>query len=61
MRPEDSSTWLDSLVADAASGRRRLAVLVDPEDAPSGKAWLNLLGHLQSSEAPQMSLWAVAL
>jgi len=51
MRPEDSSTWLDSLVADAASGQRRLAVLVDPEDAPSGKAWLNLLGHLQSSDA----------
>ena len=51
MRPEDSSTWLDSLVADTASGQRRLAVLVDPEDAPSGKAWLNLLGHLQSSDA----------
>ncbi|MDP7435417.1 MAG: geranylgeranylglyceryl/heptaprenylglyceryl phosphate synthase [Bacteroidota bacterium] len=51
MRPEDSFTWLDSLVEDAAARRRRLAVLVDPEDAPSGKAWLNLLNHIQSSDA----------
>lgn len=43
--------WLDTLVADAASERRRLAVLVDPQDAPSGSDWRRLVSHIQSSEA----------
>ena len=43
--------WLDTLVADAASERRRLAVLVDPQDAPSGSDWRRLVRHIQSSEA----------
>ena len=43
--------WLDTLVADAASERRRLAVLVDPQDAPSGSDWRRLVRHIPSSEA----------
>ena len=43
--------WLDTLVADAASEQRRLAVLVDPQDAPSGSDWRRLVSHIQSSEA----------
>ena len=37
--------WLDQLNDDAQLGRRRLAVLVDPQDAPSGKAWRQLVDH----------------
>lgn len=43
--------WLDTLVADATSERRRLAVLVDPQDAPSGSNWRRLVSHIQSSKA----------
>ena len=46
-----TQSWLDTLVADAASERRRLAVLVDPQDAPSGSDWRRLVSHIQSSEA----------
>jgi phosphoglycerol geranylgeranyltransferase len=45
------STWLEALQADRKFGRTRLAVLIDPEDAPSGSRWLQLLHHLQSSAA----------
>lgn len=34
-----------------AEGRRRLAVLVDPEDAPSGGLWLDLVRRIDASEA----------
>ena len=43
--------WLDQLDDDAQLGRRRLAVLVDPQDAPSGKAWRQLVDHIQASAA----------
>jgi len=51
MKPRTPMTWLESLASDASSGAKRLAVLVDPEDAPSGKAWLKLLERLRESEA----------
>ena len=51
MKTSNPMTWLESLASDASSGAKRLAVLVDPEDAPSGKAWLELLGRLRESEA----------
>ena len=44
-------TWLKSLASDASSGSKRLAVLVDPEDAPSGTAWLNLINRIRKSDA----------
>ena len=46
--------WLDALTSDAREGARRLAVLVDPEDAPSGKAWLNLVNRINSSDATDL-------
>ena len=51
MKPRTPMTWLESLASDASSVAKRLAVLVDPEDAPSGKAWLKLLERLRESEA----------
>ncbi len=50
MRRPDS-IWLQSLVDDYASGRRRLAVLIDPEDSPSGSRWVRFIQELQASEA----------
>ena len=44
-------SWLESLASDARSGSKRLAVLVDPEDAPSGKAWLDLVDRVRTSDA----------
>ena len=44
-------SWLESLTSDARSGSKRLAVLVDPEDAPSGKAWLDLVERVRTSDA----------
>ena len=44
-------SWLESLTSDARSGSKRLAVLVDPEDAPSGKAWLDLVDRVRTSDA----------
>ena len=43
MKTSNPMTWLEALASDASSGTKRLAVLVDPEDAPAGKAWLELL------------------
>ena len=51
--------WLDALTSDAREGARRLAVLVDPEDAPSGKH-----GSTLSTESiratQQICLWVAA-
>lgn len=44
-------SWLESLTSDTRSGSKRLAVLVDPEDAPSGKAWLDLVDRVRTSDA----------
>ena len=51
MKIQVPMNWLDQLDADAQLGRRRLAVLVDPQDAPSGKAWRQLVNHIQASAA----------
>ena len=51
MRPRKQFNWLETLTADAKHDRQRLAVLVDPQDAPSGKAWRQLLKLIESSEA----------
>ena len=51
MRTRNPISWLESLTSDARSGSKRLAVLVDPEDAPSGKAWLDLVDRVRTSDA----------
>lgn len=51
MRPRKQFNWLETLTVDAKHDRQRLAVLVDPQDAPSGKAWRQLLKLIESSEA----------
>lgn len=43
--------WLESLERDHRSRQRRLAVLVDPEDAPSGSEWTALMDHIRTSDA----------
>ena len=50
MKPLDPS-WLQSLKDDHLNGSRRLAVLLDPEDAPSGSQWVQLMQELQASDA----------
>lgn len=50
MKPLDPS-WLQSLKDDHRNGGRRLAVLLDPEDAPSGSQWVQLMQELQASDA----------
>ena len=50
MKPLDPS-WLQSLKDDHRNGGRRLAVLLDPEDAPSGSQWVQLMHELQASDA----------
>ena len=44
-------SWLQSLKDDHRNGGRRLAVLLDPEDAPSGSQWVQLMHELQTSDA----------
>ena len=44
-------SWLQSLKDDHRNGGRRLAVLLDPEDAPSGSQWVQLMHELQVSDA----------
>ena len=44
-------SWLNTLRSSHSEGAQRLAVLVDPEDAPSGGPWLNLLRCIEASEA----------
>ena len=53
--------WLDTLVADAASERRRLAVLVDPQDAPSGSDWRRLVSHInrQATDILSGEAWSL--
>ena len=51
MTSPNPTPWLDSLRSAHAEGRKRLAVLVDPEDAPSGGPWLDLVRRLGDSEA----------
>lgn len=46
-----TNPWLESLERDHRSGQRRLAVLVDPEDAPSGSEWTALMDHIRTSDA----------
>ena len=50
MKPLDPS-WLQSLKDDHLNGSRRLAVLLDPEDAPSGSQWMQLMQELHASDA----------
>ena len=50
MKPLDPS-WLQSLKDDHLNGSRRLAVLLDPEDAPSGSQWVQLMHEFQASDA----------
>ena len=50
MKPLDPS-WLQSLKDDHLNGSRRLAVLLDPEDAHSGSQWVQLMQELQASDA----------
>ena len=50
MKPLDPS-WLQTLKDDHRNGGRRLAVLLDPEDAPSGSQWVQLMHELQVSDA----------
>ena len=50
MKPLDPS-WLQSLKDDHRNGVRRLAVLLDPEDTPSGSQWVQLMHELQASDA----------
>lgn len=51
MTSPNPTLWLESLRSAHAEGRKRLAVLVDPEDAPSGGPWLDLVRRLGDSEA----------
>ena len=51
MKIQVPMNWLDQLDDDAQLGRRRLAVLVDPQDAPSGSDWRRLVDHIQASAA----------
>ena len=50
MKPLNPS-WLQSLKDDHLNGSRRLAVLLDPEDAPTGSHWVQLMQELQASDA----------
>ena len=45
------STWHDGLRQDMLLGQKRLAVLVDPESAPRGDGWLDLINAIQRSLA----------
>ena len=49
MKPLDSS-WLQSMKDAHLNGSRRLAVLLDPEEAPSGSQWVQLMQELQASD-----------
>ena len=51
MTPANPTPWLDSLRSAHVEGRRRLAVLLDPEDAPSGGPWLDLVRRIDASDA----------
>ena len=53
------STWHDGLRQDMLLGEKRLAVLVDPENAPRGDGWLDLINAIQQAK-PQMCSWAEA-
>lgn len=51
MNPPDPTSWLNTLRLAQSEGARRLAVLVDPEDAPSGGPWLDLVRRIDASDA----------
>lgn len=42
-------SWIESLTADQALGKKRLAALLDPDDLPTGREWLRFLDRLQQS------------
>jgi geranylgeranylglyceryl phosphate synthase family protein len=46
-----SPFWLDQLIADAHQGVKRLGVLLDPQDAPSGAERIELLARIARSAA----------
>ena len=42
-------TWLETLRADSQNGEKRLAVLLDPDDLPTGRAWHSFLERIEAS------------
>ena len=51
MTNPNSNPWLTDLRVAHNEGNRRLAVLIDPEDAPSGGPWLDLVNCIERSDA----------
>jgi phosphoglycerol geranylgeranyltransferase len=51
MNPFNPTSWLETLRVAHTLGTRRLAVLMDPEDTPSGGPWQDLVRRIEASEA----------